>query len=85
MDTTQRTPSCLRGDGDTTASGPAAIRPVPVAGRLRDEHGSVATEYGLLAIVAATIVAVVLQWATDGGIAGLLDRVLARVATLVGM
>lgn len=53
--------------------------------RLAGEAGSVATEYGLLAVVAATIVAIVLEWATSGGISGLLDRVLARVSTLVGL
>lgn len=53
--------------------------------RINDEEGSVATEYGLLAVVAATIVAVVLEWATSGGISGLLDSVLARVSTLVGL
>lgn len=53
--------------------------------RIDDEEGSVATEYGLLAVVAATIVAVVLEWATSGGISGLLNSVLARVSALVGL
>ncbi|HKJ57112.1 MAG TPA: hypothetical protein VJ978_14115 [Nitriliruptoraceae bacterium] len=56
-----------------------------LAERGHDEDGSVATEYGLLAVVAATIVAVVLEWATSGGITGLLQAVLARVSDLVGL
>lgn len=68
-----------RWPGATTSPRPCRLR------RLADEAGSVATEYGLLAVVAATIVAVVLEWATTGGISGLLDRVLARVSTLVGL
>ena len=53
--------------------------------RALDDQGSVATEYGLLAVVAATIVAVVLEWATSGGITNLLELVLARVSDLVGL
>lgn len=57
----------------------------PLRQAMVGEDGSVATEYGLLAVVAATIVAVVLEWATSGGITGLLESVLARVAQLVGL
>lgn len=82
----------LRGHGATEPGRrlltrwPGATGPRPCRlRRLAGEAGSVATEYGLLAVVAATIVAVVLEWATTGGISGLLDRVLARVSTLVGL
>lgn len=49
------------------------------------EDGSIATEYGLLAVVAATIVSVMLEWATSGGITALLASIMARVASLVGL
>jgi Flp pilus assembly pilin Flp len=52
---------------------------------LADQEGSVATEYGLLAVVAATIVSVMLDWATSGGISSLLASVMARVSSLVGL
>lgn len=52
---------------------------------LNDQDGSVATEYGLLAVVAATIVSVMLEWATSGGITSLMASIMARVASLVGL
>lgn len=52
---------------------------------LRSQDGSVATEYGLLAVVAATIVSVMLDWATSGGITSLLTAVMDRVGDLVGL
>lgn len=52
---------------------------------LRSQDGSVATEYGLLAVVAATIVSVMLDWATSGGITSLLQSIMARVSSLVGL
>lgn len=74
-------PAPIRGATGDGGDSPCASLGV----HLRDQAGSVATEYGLLAVVAATIVAVVLEWATSGGISGLLDSVLARVSTLVGL
>lgn len=53
--------------------------------RVASQDGSVATEYGLLAVVAATIVSVLLEWATSGGITALLTSILARVSELVGL
>lgn len=65
--------------GDSTASGGR------LSVDLRSQDGSVATEYGLLAVVAATIVSVMLDWATSGGITSLLQSIMARVASLVGL
>lgn len=71
---------------DPPRSGPShPVRRGSLATRLADEAGSVATEYGLLAVVAATIVAVVLEWATSGGISGLLDAVIGRVGEILGL
>lgn len=52
---------------------------------IADQDGSVATEYGLLAVVAATIVSVMLEWATGGGITSLLQAVMGRVTEVVGL
>lgn len=73
---------------DDPAPVPVADDPRPRTAAVPDpraEDGSVATEYGLLAVVAATIVSVMLNWATSGGITSLLDSVLARVGDLVGL
>lgn len=64
-----------------TNSAPGGRLPVD----LRSQDGSVATEYGLLAVVAATIVSVMLDWATSGGITSLLTSIMARVANIVGL
>jgi hypothetical protein len=46
-----------------------AARPVGVGGQgLVDEEGSLVTEYGLLAMVAATVAAVVITWASGGAL-----------------
>lgn len=68
----------------TTALVPAS-RPSADRSRWHAQDGSVATEYGLLAVVAATIVSVILEWATGGGITDLLTAVMDRVSELVGL
>jgi len=57
----------------------------PAPSGLHGQDGSVAMEYGLLAVVAATIVSVVLEWATSGGITSLLEAVIGRVGDIVGL
>jgi len=56
-------------------------RPVPCAG---DEEGSLVTEYGLLAVVAATVAGVLIQWATGGAVVTLFNALVDRARELVG-
>jgi Flp pilus assembly pilin Flp len=70
---------------------PAAPRPVslrashdsPPSVRL-DETGSLVTEYGLLAVVAATVAGVLIQWATGGAVVNLFNALIDRARELVG-
>jgi Flp pilus assembly pilin Flp len=55
-------------------------RPRPVS----DEDGSLITEYGLLAVVAATIAGVLIQWATSGALVNLFNALIDRARALVG-
>ena len=48
------------------------------------EEGSLITEYGLLAIVAATVAAAVISWASEGAMASLFDSLLQQARGLVG-
>lgn len=49
------------------------------------EDGSLVSEYGLLAVLAATIAGLAIKWASGGAIFELLDSVMARARVLVGM
>lgn len=49
------------------------------------EEGSLVSEYGLLAILGATITGVAISWARGGAIATLLDAVLQQVRALAGL
>lgn len=49
-----------------------------------DEDGSLVTEYGLLAVVAATVAGVLIQWATGGAIVNLFNALIDRARELVG-
>jgi Flp pilus assembly pilin Flp len=51
---------------------------------LADEDGSLITEYGLLAIVAATVAAAVISWASDGAMATLFNSLLQQARGIVG-
>lgn len=62
-------PSARTGDGD---------------GDLGPEAGSLVTEYGLLAVVAATIAGVLIQWATGGAVVDLFNALVDRARELVG-
>jgi Flp pilus assembly pilin Flp len=48
------------------------------------EDGSLVTEYGLLAVVAATIAGVVIQWASGGALVTLFNALLRHARGLVG-
>ena len=49
-----------------------------------DEEGSLVTEYGLLAVVAATVAGVVIQWASGGALVTLFNALLRHARSLVG-
>ena len=51
---------------------------------LSDEDGSLVTEYGLLAVVAATVAGVLIQWATGGAVVNLFNALVDRARELVG-
>lgn len=59
-------------------------RPPLVPAHPRDEDGSLVTEYGLIAIVGATIASLVMAWASGGAIWSLFDAVTDHVRTLLG-
>lgn len=48
------------------------------------EDGSLITEYGLLAVVAATVAAAVIQWASDGALSTLFNALLRQARDIVG-
>lgn len=48
------------------------------------EEGSLVTEYGLLAVVAATVAGVLIQWATGGAVVNLFNALVDRARELVG-
>jgi Flp pilus assembly pilin Flp len=49
-----------------------------------DEDGSLVAEYGLLAVVAATVAGVLITWARGGALAGFFDALLSSARGLVG-
>lgn len=62
-------------DHDTTGA-----HGVPTSG----EEGSLVTEYGLIAVLGATIAGIAMKWASGGAIFELLGALLAKVRVLVG-
>jgi Flp pilus assembly pilin Flp len=62
-------------------------RPDPAARRIRpveDEAGSLVTEYGLLAVVGATVASLVVKWASGGAIFELFGALTKKVRVLIG-
>lgn len=55
-----------------------------VTGADTGEDGSLVTEYGLLAVVAATVAGVVIQWASGGALVTLFNALLRHARSLVG-
>lgn len=77
-------PSTPRPSAPQTGRSPAGgAGPVPSA-TFGDEDGSLVTEYGLLAVVAATIAAAVIQWASDGALSTLFNALLRQARDIVG-
>jgi Flp pilus assembly pilin Flp len=62
----------------------ATVTPLPTALRPQDEEGSLVTEYGLLAVVAATIAGVIISWASNGALVSLFNALLRHARGLVG-
>lgn len=58
-----------------------AIEPRPA---FDDEDGSLVSEYGLLAILGATITGLAIKWASGGAIFSLFGAVYDKVQALVG-
>lgn len=78
-------PGATPGARDLASEPNLSQRASLVSTSLDGQDGSVAMEYGLLAVVAATVVSVVLEWATGGGITSLLEAVIGRVGEIVGL
>jgi Flp pilus assembly pilin Flp len=79
---TDATPGRPDPDGAGPEPAPAGLG---LDGRdLTDEDGSLITEYGLLAIVAATVAAAVISWASDGAMATLFNALLRQARGVVG-
>ncbi|MEX0868258.1 MAG: hypothetical protein WD011_01165 [Nitriliruptoraceae bacterium] len=64
--------------------GPASRRRTVWCPRAVTQDGSLVTEYGLLAVVAATIAGAVMQWATGGALMSLFNALLSQARSLVG-
>jgi Flp pilus assembly pilin Flp len=73
-----RTARTARPSGTTRAARPTRTAPP------RGEEGSLVTEYGLLAVVAATIAGVVISWASNGALVTLFNALLRHARGLVG-
>jgi len=58
--------------------------PTEIARRRDDEEGSLVAEYGLLAVVAATVAGVIIQWASGGALVTLFNALLRQARALVG-
>ena len=71
-----------------TTAGPTdpgrAGAPVTARAGLADEEGSMVSEYGLVAVLGATIAGVAISWAKGGAVVGLLGAILAQLRALIG-
>lgn len=56
----------------------------PLTTRYDEEDGSVVTEYGLIAILGATIAGLAIKWASGGAIFALFGAIFDKVKALVG-
>jgi hypothetical protein len=59
--------------------------PTPARAATAQEAGSQTTEYALVIVVAATIAALALTWARQGGVSSLFDAVLRQVRGMFGI
>jgi hypothetical protein len=62
----------------------APLNTAPVTDATVGDDGSLVTEYGLLAVVAATVAGVLIQWATGGAVVNLFNALIDRARELVG-
>jgi len=63
---------------------PASAHATASGDRLGSEDGSLVTEYGLLAVVAATLAGAVMSWASNGALVTLFNALLRQARSLVG-
>ncbi len=63
----------------------AALPGEPSTGEDSGEDGSLVSEYGLIAVLGATITGVAISWAKGGAIATLLNVILRQVRALAGV
>ena len=78
---TTGTPDTAGAAGGAASADEAGDRPRL---RLVDEGGSLVTEYGLIAVVAATVAGVIIQWASGGALVTLFNALLRQARELVG-
>lgn len=83
MDPEQQHPSQGVTTDDTAIAEVVDLR-AERARRRDDEDGSLVTEYGLLAVVAATVAGVIIQWASGGALVTLFNALLRHARGLVG-
>ena len=79
-----RSPATGQGTGTAPAAGQREHVTLPAAPDGTGEDGSLVTEYGLLAVVAATVAGVVIQWASNGALVSLFNALLEHARSLVG-
>ena len=85
MDTPSNSPAVTQPAASATSRLPAEPVTPPVANRAAaPDDGSIVTEYGLVAVVGATIAAVAINWASSGGIYDLFAAVLEKVKVIIG-
>lgn len=72
-------PDELRAVGDASGD-----RRRAVSRRWHDEDGSMVSEYGLVAVLGATIAGLAIVWARGGAIARLLTAVMEQVQSVIG-
>ena len=49
-----------------------------------DEDGSLVAEYGLIAVVAATVAGVIIQWASSGALVTMFNALIRQARDIVG-
>lgn len=65
---------------------PTAVGDPGRPGAVRDgESGSLVTEYGLIAIVGATLAGLAIRWASDGAVLELFEAIMGRIQSIVGV
>ncbi len=69
---------------DVRPHDPRDVRPHDPDTPRSGEEGSLVTEYGLLAVLGATITGLAIKWASGGAIWELFSAVLSRAKSIVG-